>query len=194
MDKLDALSKKMNRITQELHNNLELSEDMLTTTGEIQDLLDDIHRPSLIPMAIGSQNRELSVPEEEEPELNIRKLTNTIMDAEDMVDDFRYMRKTLRETTDNTKRVLDSITDELILADEESRASLIMAYSELNKSQLEGMKLLTQSYKEVSTIIVNLSKAKPKEPNVSTTNILNVEHIGSNPTSAADILKSIRES
>ena len=93
-----------------------------------------------------------------------------------MVQDFKYVRESLKETTDNGRRVLQSVTLDLLSEDDESRASLITSFAELNRAVADNMKLYMQSYKDISTVILNLDKVKRaaimSQPNSVTNNNL----------------------
>lgn len=202
LEKFEAVNNKMNRITAELLKNTELSEDMLTSTEELAEVLTTVNTKKT-PQEnatdyFGSNSvQTLTKPKPAEPSDNelipVIEMAAEIVDVEAMISDFSYMRSMLRETTENSRRVLESVTEELVLAERESRAGLVMAFSELNKSQMEGIKLFMQSYKEVSTILVNFSKLQKenKPNNVYTTNVLNLE---SSNVSSADIINRLNES
>lgn len=181
LEKFESINNRMNRITEELHKNIGLSEELLTTTDEIAEILT---QPPQSVEVIPTETSELQP---------INELAATVVDSGAMMEDFAYMRQRLRETTENNKRVLESVTEELIHSDGESRAGLVMAYSELNKAQLDGMRLFMQSYKEVSSILVNLAKVQNSgTPNNSyTTNVLSIE--GSENVNVSDIVKRLRK-
>lgn len=194
IQKFDAINAKMNRITQELHKNVNLSEEMLTSTEEISGILESLSKKSQTSQPIEGQVIALNNDVDDE-EFSVIEMANTVVDIDLMRQDFEYMRENLKQTTENTRKVLDSVTEELMFAEGESRAGLIMAFSDLNKAQLEGTKLFMQSYKEISHILLNLSKvykeSKPAQ-NVTnyTTNVMNVEGGG---YSAADIVNRLRK-
>lgn len=189
IEKLERLNSKMNRITEELTKNIQISDDILTTTEELESYLTS-------PKAVEGELITPGDSESSEPETKalapITEIAANVVDVSAMVEDFCYMRKMLRETTQNSRRVLESVTEELIHSDGESRAGLVMAYSELNKAQIESVKLFMQSYREVSTILVNLTKVNSSSTphTVHTTNVLNIEDKSN--FSAADIVKRLR--
>lgn len=188
LEKFEHLNNKMNKITQELTKNVEISEDILTTTEELESYL---VAPKPTPV-----EGQLITANAEEPETKsmapVTEIAADVVDVQAMIEDFCYMRAMLRETTQNSRRVLESVTEELVLSEGESRALLVSAYSELNKAQIESVKLFMQSYKEISTILVNLTKINQSNTphTVHTTNVLNIEdqsHI-----SSADIINRLR--
>ena len=188
LEKFEHLNNKMNKITQELTKNVEISEDILTTTEELESYL--VTPKPAIPV------EGQLITSSEEPETKslapVTEIAADVVDVQAMIEDFCYMRAMLRETTQNSRRVLESVTEELVLSEGESRALLVSAYSELNKAQIESVKLFMQSYKEISTILVNLTKINQSNTphTVHTTNVLNIEdqsHI-----SSADIINRLR--
>lgn len=192
LEKFEHLNNKMNKITQELTKNVEISEDILTTTEELESYL--VTPKTAQPLE--GQLITVNARELEEPETKslapVTEIAADVVDVQAMIEDFCYMRAMLRETTQNSRRVLESVTEELVLSEGESRALLVSAYSELNKAQIESVKLFMQSYKEISTILVNLTKINQSNTphTVHTTNVLNIEdqsHI-----SSADIINRLR--
>lgn len=191
LEKFEHLNNKMNKITQELTKNVEISEDILTTTEELESYLVTPKSAPIEGQLItgDSDNADEPVSKALAP---VTEIAADVVDVQAMIEDFCYMRAMLRETTQNSRRVLESVTEELVLSEGESRALLVSAYSELNKAQIESVKLFMQSYKEISTILVNLTKInKSNTPHtVHTTNVLNIEdqsHI-----SSADIINRLR--
>lgn len=83
-----------------------------------------------------------------------------IMNLATMTDDFRFVRDTLKEVTENARRVQGSITLELLESEGEKRSSLVMSFSELSKAITDAQKLYVQSYKEMSNTLLNLDKIK----------------------------------
>ena len=194
LEKFEHLNNKMNKITQELTKNVEISEDILTTTEELESYLVTPKSAPIEGQLITGDTA--NARELEEPETKslapVTEIAADVVDVQAMIEDFCYMRAMLRETTQNSRRVLESVTEELVLSEGESRALLVSAYSELNKAQIESVKLFMQSYKEISTILVNLTKINQSNTphTVHTTNVLNIEdqsHI-----SSADIINRLR--
>lgn len=191
IEKFEHLNNKMNKITQELTKNVEISEDILTTTEELESyLVTPKSAPVEGQLITGdSDNLEEPVSKALAP---VTEIAADVVDVQAMIEDFCYMRAMLRETTQNSRRVLESVTEELVLSEGESRALLVSAYSELNKAQIESVKLFMQSYKEISTILVNLTKINQSNTphTVHTTNVLNIED--QSHVSTADIINRLR--
>lgn len=191
LEKFEHLNNKMNKITQELTKNVEISEDILTTTEELESYLVTPKSTPIEGQLItgDSANAEEPVGKALAP---VTEIAADVVDVQAMIEDFCYMRAMLRETTQNSRRVLESVTEELVLSEGESRALLVSAYSELNKAQIESVKLFMQSYKEISTILVNLTKINQSNTphTVHTTNVLNIED--QSHVSTADIINRLR--
>ena len=193
LEKFEHLNNKMNKITQELTKNVEISEDILTTTEELESYLVTPNPAKSAQPLEGQLITSSEEPTETSKSLApVTEIAADVVDVQAMIEDFCYMRAMLRETTQNSRRVLESVTEELVLSEGESRALLVSAYSELNKAQIESVKLFMQSYKEISTILVNLTKINQSNTphTVHTTNVLNIEdqsHI-----SSADIINRLR--
>lgn len=194
LEKFEHLNNKMNKITQELTKNVEISEDILTTTEELESyLVTPKSAPIEGQLITGDSDNARDLDEPVSKALApVTEIAADVVDVQAMIEDFCYMRAMLRETTQNSRRVLESVTEELVLSEGESRALLVSAYSELNKAQIESVKLFMQSYKEISTILVNLTKINQSNTphTVHTTNVLNIEdqsHI-----SSADIINRLR--
>ena len=194
IEKFEHLNNKMNKITQELTKNVEISEDILTTTEELESYLVTPNPAKSAPIegqliTGDSANAEEPVSKALAP---VTEIAADVVDVQAMIEDFCYMRAMLRETTQNSRRVLESVTEELVLSEGESRALLVSAYSELNKAQIESVKLFMQSYKEISTILVNLTKINQSNTphTVHTTNVLSIED--QSHVSTADIINRLR--
>ena len=193
-EKFDHVINRMNNITKELTKNIEISEDILTTTEELEDYLTSkpkVVEGSLLPVN-AKTNSANSSDLETKSLAPVTEIAADVVDVQAMIEDFCYMRAMLRETTQNSRRVLESVTEELVLSEGESRALLVSAYSELNKAQIESVKLFMQSYKEISTILVNLTKINQSNTpqTVHTTNVLNIED--KSFISSADIVNRLR--
>lgn len=188
LKRLERVNDKMNKITQEITKNIKVSEDILTTTQELEDYLKE--KQVLVPELV--DHNEQSQDAKNPVLAPVQEIAANVVDINAMREDFFYMRQMLRNTTESSKRVLESITEELTLSDSENRAGLVLAYSELNKAQIESVKLFMQSYREVSTILVNLAKVSNSGvPNtVHTTNVLNIED--KSHVSSADIINRLR--
>lgn len=141
-DKAESLASKMNKLSEKF----EIIDDI---TGD--DVVDFI------------QEKTTDILIENETTSTDVLTTTEIINLKTMVDDFLYVRTTLKETTDNGRRVLNSVTLDLLDSDDDKRAQLIMSFAELNKAVGDNMKLYMQSYKDISIILLNIDKINKNE-------------------------------
>lgn len=176
-NKADSLADKMNKLTEKLSDNLDISEELQLTGDDIVQYVEE-HTEQI---DLYSDDRCIS----------------EILNLNNMVEDFKYVRDTLKENTDNARRVLNSVTLDLLNSNEDKRAGLIMSFAELNRAVADNMKLYILSYKEISKIILNLDKInkeiKPDQINNTTDSIKNVTPDGE-IISTVDLIKKLRQS
>jgi hypothetical protein len=145
-DKSNSLADKMNKITEKFSENLDTALELEVTGDDIIDYIEE-----------KTQKIEL-YNDSDIPTTEIINLTN-------LVEDFKFVRETLRENTENGRRVMNSVTLDLMDSDlkPEKRAELITSFADLNKSIADNMKLYVQSYKEISNVLINIGKIKTAE-------------------------------
>jgi hypothetical protein len=145
-DKSNSLADKMNKITEKFSENLDTALELEVTGDDIIDYIEE-----------KTQKIEL-YDDSNIPTTEIINLTN-------LVEDFKFVRETLRENTENGRRVMNSVTLDLMDSDlkPEKRAELITSFADLNKSIADNMKLYVQSYKEISNVLINIGKIKTAE-------------------------------
>lgn len=173
-EKSESLAERMNKLTSKFTENLDTAEEMQLTGNDIIEYVTEKTQD------IQLYSDDISTAE--------------LINLQNMVDDFKFVRETLRENTENGRRVLNAITLDLLDSDDDKRASLILSFAELNRAVADNMKLYIQSYKEISTTLLNLDKIKkserldgPKTIN-NTLNINNPEVI-----STVDLIKRLSE-
>ena len=172
----ESLARKMNNITNKFKENLDIAEDMDVTGNDIIEFVEN-------------KTKELPQSLDDTSYLELINL-NTLLQ------DFDYIRKTLRENADQGRNIIKSLSIDITASDPEELAELINSYAELNKSITDTLKLFIQAYKDISTIITNLEKVKSGFN--KTTNNLNITNISENPAenliaTTADIIKQIKE-
>ena len=150
-DKANALAKKMNELTQKFDLSSEMvisGDDIIEDVKKKTDIIDlSSDKPKIIP----------TIDVEIEQEFNT-SLVLDLVNLKAMVEDFQYIRETLKETTDNGRSVLNKVTIDLLDSDEEGRAYLILSFAELNAAVGKNMSLYMDSYKQISNVLVNLDK------------------------------------
>lgn len=182
-DKANSLAKKMNELTEKFN----LSKEMVL---EGEDIIEDVKKKTdIIDLKTSTIKTDLTI----EPEFN-SSLVLELVNLQAMVEDFQYIRETLKETTDNGRRVLEKVTIDLLDSEDEQRASLIMSFAELNSAVGKNMSLYMDSYKQISNVLVNLdkiiknvSKNSPSVVNNTQVNISSTE-----PINTAELLNKMR--
>ena len=165
-DKADSIANKMNRLSEKF----DLAEELVITGEDICDFVEE-------------KTQEIEIYKSNIPAAEMVNL-------ETMVEDFKYIRETLKETTENGRRVLNSVTLDLLSTDDEKRAALIMSFAELNKAVGDNMKLYMQSYKDISNTLLNIDKIRRNSSNDSTKDVNNT--INSSAINTADLIKKIK--
>lgn len=185
-DKANSLAKKMNELTEKFS----LSEEMVLS-GD--DIIEDVkNKTDLVDLSSGKAQL---VDVEIEQEFN-SSLVLELVNLKAMVEDFQYIRETLKETTDNGRRVLNKVTIDLLDSEDDQRASLILSFAELNSAVGKNMSLYMDSYKQISNVLVNLDKiiknTNSKSPASSVVNNTQVNITSTESVSTAELLNRMR--
>lgn len=187
-DKANALANKLNELTEKfnLSNEMVLSGD---------DIIEDVKKKTdLIELNSGVPKLNETIDVEIEQEFNT-SLVLELVNLKAMVEDFEYIRETLKETTDNGRRVLNKVTIDLLDSDEDQRASLILSFAELNSAVGKNMSLYMDSYKQISNVLVNLDKIIKNVNKTKPANIVNNTQVNISSTeqiSTAELLNKMR--
>lgn len=98
-----------------------------------------------------------------------------IIDLKLLVEDYKNLRNLVLANTATSKKVLDSLTIEMF-ANEVCTPEMVSSYSTLLKTINDSMKLMTNSYKEISDVLLNIHKIntidKPKDVKIKNVNII----------------------
>lgn len=170
-DKATSLANKMNKITEKFSQSIDMADELEVTGDDIVEFIEE-----------KTQNIELfseSIPAEE------------IINLKNLVDDFQYVRETLKENTDNGRRVLNAVTYDLLDSDDDKRAQLIMSFAELNKAVADNMKLYVMSYKEISNTLLNIDKIRKAQGPDAPGNVTNNLHVHTEAINTVDLIKSL---
>jgi len=168
-DSADRLVQKMNSITEAFRGKVDCVDDLLVETEDIID-----------------ESSELVTAEIEKPSPNVNLAE--VLNLQNMIDDVKYIRETLAECSSTGKKLLKSMAQEIEM---EPDARLLEGYSALCNVINENMKLYLQCYRDMSSIVLNLSKAQsvnnqgPKE----VTNIIVDD--GATIKSTAELIKEL---
>ena len=107
-----------------------------------------------------------------------------------MMDDFAYVRGVLRENTECARTMLEHVSGNMLDEDDNVTPGMLTAFSELNKSITENMRLYVSSYKDLSTALANL---RPKGPTTAN-NTLNIINPSESITSVKDMIERLKAS
>lgn len=128
-------------------------------------------KTDLINVEVIEENTEIS----DKAETTVPENLSGIIDLKLLVEDYKNLRNLVLANTATSKKVLDSLTIEMF-ANEVCTPEMVCSYSTLLKTINDSMKLMTNSYKEISDVLLNIHKIntidKPKEVKVKNVNII----------------------
>ena len=180
-DKAESLADKMNKITAKFGDTLDNAESLEMTGDDVFEIINE-----------KTECAKLSEEEEDNGcgTTQIRELPEVI-NLDNLIRDFKYVRETLKENTDNGRKILNAVTLGILTADEDAQASLIVSFAELNKALAANAKLYINSYKEISSVIINLSKVQTATKEIEDPDNENI--IEGQIVSTSDLLKQLNE-
>lgn len=168
--KSESLASKMEKLTQKFENNIGVAEDMESNGSDVlentESRLEQIQNSSIIPAA-------------------------EIVNLENLVKDFQFVRETLKENTENGRRVLSAVTLDLLESEDEKRSSLIMSFAELNKAVADNMKLYIKAYTEISNTLLNIEKMQRNAEKAVETDKPKTKNV--NSVSTVDVINQLKE-
>jgi len=95
-----------------------------------------------------------------------------VMSLQNMAEDFRFSRDTLKESIQYGRKVLESATLDLLLSENDKKSGDTMAFAELTTAVLNGVKTYSALYKDFSNTLLNLNKVH----SLSNDNIINTNN------------------
>ena len=165
--KAETLSKRLNKIANSL-------EQQCHSADELEVKADDLEQYAKAKLP--------ALPDEVEVDQTIN--------IQMMMDDFAYVRGVLRENTECARAMLEHVSGNMLDEDDNVTPSMLTAFSELNKSITENMRLYVSSYKDLSTALANL---RPKGPTTAN-NTLNIINPSESITSVKDMIERLKGS
>jgi hypothetical protein len=126
---------------------------------------------------------------ETNPNINKNKISIELFNLKLMIDDYKKVRESLLENVDNTQKIVNSITSD-IFNEENASADKITAYANLVTAVNSSIKLLTASYKDISSILLNLKKLE-QESKKDNNKDIKIENI--NIISTTDLIKQLQD-
>jgi hypothetical protein len=128
-------------------------------------------KTDLIDVEVIEENTEIS----DKAETTVPENLSGIIDLKLLVEDYKNLRNLVLANTATSKKVLDSLTIEMFV-NEVCTPEMVSSYSTLLKTINDSMKLMTNSYKEISDVLLNIHKIntidKPKDVKVKNVNII----------------------
>lgn len=128
-------------------------------------------KTDLIDVEVIEENTEIY----DKAETTVPENLSGIIDLKLLVEDYKNLRNLVLANTATSKKVLDSLTIEMF-ANEVCTPEMVSSYSTLLKTINDSMKLMTNSYKEISDVLLNIHKIntidKPKDVKVKNVNII----------------------
>jgi len=139
-----SLSEKMDSISAKITSTLDLSDDLEANADEI----------------ISSATAVSSTSVSSTSAVNIENISQQgdVIELIAIVDDFKFIRSTLKENTINARRLLSKLTLELTDSCLAECPETITSFSEINKVIIDNMKLYVDAYKGISASLININK------------------------------------
>lgn len=175
----DELEKLLNEKLEDLE-----SIKRKTDISDVEVIVDNFENKTL-----NSDIAEYAPTEIIEPNSNKSKISIELFNLKLMIDDYKKVRESLLENVDNTQKIVNSITSD-IFNEENASADKITAYANLVTAVNSSIKLLTASYKDISSILLNLKKLE-QESKKDNNKDIKIENI--NIISTTDLIKQLQD-
>ncbi len=177
-DKAAKLADKLNKITGSFTEQLNNADELIVMGDELNTDAGEIIQ------------EVKNVPADKTYAFNLDLLPQ-ILNLETMMKDIKYIRDTLQENCNLGKRLLNVMSQELEF---EPNAELLASYSELSKTITENMKLYLSCYKDVSTILINISKLTSQSSQLKNVSVNNITiESDSKIQNTAELIKQLAE-
>lgn len=169
-----------------LNNKLEDLESIKRKTdiSDVEVIVDNFENKTL-----NSDIAEYTPTEIIDSNSNKNKISIELFNLKLMIDDYKKVRESLLENVDNTQKIVNSITSD-IFNEENASADKITAYANLVTAVNSSIKLLTASYKDISSILLNLKKLE-QESKKDNNKDIKIENI--NIISTTDLIKQLQD-
>ena len=184
MDKLERIQSKsldlttrMNKISEKFAEKIQNAEELVVYGDELETEAEDVIA------------EVKSLPsEDKEYHFNVNLLPQ-ILNLENMMSDVKFIRETLKENADLGRRLLKMMAQELEF---EPDAELLASYSQLSTTITDNMKLFLQCYKDISNILLNISKlTKQDSPNTVINNVTIENEKNTKIQNTAELIKQL---
>lgn len=174
----EALSRRINKISEKFAEKLNDATALICATDDLE-------------IDTGKVIQEIKDLPASNAQFNLDLLPQ-ILNLENMMSDMKYIRGTLRENTDIGRKLLNVISTEIEF---EPDAELLASYSQLSSALTENMKLFLSCYKDISNILINISKLTQQQApkNVQVNNIQINSEDNCKVQSTAELIKQLSE-
>lgn len=135
-------------------------------------------------------------------EEEVQNLTISIVESNELLEDFILVRETLREDIKATRIVLGKLSEDLSsMSAEDMNGQVVLAFSDMKKSNVKSMELLINSYEKVAQtqlsvkkltqeLITEENRQQSLEHNEGGTNIQNAVFVGT----SSELLSHLKNS
>lgn len=173
-----SIATKMNKISECFAQKVQNAEDLIVYGDELETEAEDVI----------AEVKSLPV-NDKEYHFNINLLPQ-ILNLENMMSDVKFIRETLRESADYGRHLLKQMSQELEF---EPDAELLSSYSQLSATITENMKLFLQCYKDISNILLNISKLTKQDAPNTVINNVTIESEKTKVQSTAELIKQLSQ-
>lgn len=176
--KAETLSSKLNKISEKFAEKLDNAEDLIVVADDLS-------------IDTGKVVQEIKALPTSDVQFNLDLLPQ-ILNLENMMQDVKYIRQTLRENTEIGRKLLNVISAEIEF---EPDAELLASYSQLSCTLTENMRLFLNVYRDISHILINIAKLTQQQTpkNVQVNNIQINSDDNYKIQSTAELIKQLSE-
>lgn len=168
--KSEKLAEKFNLITSKISESIGNADSLMVEAEDISEEVDQVLEE--IP------KEALDTPEISE-----------IINLQNLLEDFKYVRQTLKENTELGKSMLKSMGTELEC---EPNPKMLESYALLQGTLTDNLKLFLQSYKDISNVMMNIAKITNSLPVAQNVTNINIE--AEQPINTAELIKELSSS
>lgn len=175
--KCDVLSNRMNKITEKFAQKVKNAEELILCGDELEETANTVL----------TDVKNLPA-DDKEYHFDINLLPQ-ILNLENMMTDVRYIRETLKENSDIGRKLLKMLAEDLAF---EPDAEMLASYSQLSSTITENMRLFLQCYRDISHILLNISKlTKQEAPNTIINNVTIESESNTKIKNTAELIKQL---
>jgi len=178
IERADKITDKLNKITEKFAEKLNNAEELIVVADDLS-------------IDTGKVIQEIKDLPTSDAHFNLDLLPQ-ILNLENMMQDVKYIRETLNENSEIGRRLLKIISAEIEF---EPNAELLASYSQLSATLTENMRLFLACYKDISNILINISKLTQQQTpkNMQVNNIQINSEDTSKIQSTAELIKQLSE-